>query len=289
MASLIQGATLMHEHMHLDLSRIKKDPDTCLDCTQETLEELRKLRKQGITRILDVTNTGMGRDHDLLDWLEQESGIRILHSTGWYKDPFIPDEWSEKSPEELADAMIREIRSGKAVVIGEIGTSKNRWTDNERRLFEAAVLAHKATGAPVYTHTTLSTLALEQAQYLTGQGVDPDKIVIGHMDLAQDMDRIRKVLKTGVNIGFDTIGKSDYLPDEKRVQMLLELEAEGLIDHVVLSMDITRKSQLQAFGGKGYPWLADHFIPSLLEAGLQPDTIRQMLIRTPDRILGEQT
>ncbi len=279
----------MHEHMHLDLSRIKKDPDTCLDCTQETLEELRKLRKQGITRILDVTNTGMGRDHDLLDWLEQESGIRILHSTGWYKDPFIPDEWSEKSPEELADAMIREIRSGKAVVIGEIGTSKNRWTDNERRLFEAAVLAHKATGAPVYTHTTLSTLALEQAQYLTGQGVDPDKIVIGHMDFAQDMDRIRKVLKTGVNIGFDTIGKSDYLPDEKRVQMLLELEAEGLADHVVLSMDITRKSQLQAFGGKGYLWLADHFIPSLLEAGLQPDTIRQMLIRTPDRILGEQT
>lgn len=279
----------MHEHMHLDLSRIKKDPDTCLDCSQKTLEELLELRKRGISRILDVTNIGMGRDHDLLDWLEHQSGIRILHSTGWYKDPFIPDEWLDKSPEELADEMIREIRSGKAAVIGEIGTSGNEWTSHEHRLFEAAVLAHKATGAPIYTHTTLSTLALEQAQFLTSQGVTPDKIVIGHLDLAGNLDLIRRVLETGVNIGFDTVGKTDYLPDERRIEMLLELEAEGLAGHVVLSMDITRKSQLQAFGGKGYTWLTDHFLPDLLESGLQPETVRQMLIRTPDRILGETT
>lgn len=289
MASLIEQGTLMHEHMHLDLSRIKQDPDTCLDCTRQTLEELKELRQRGITRILDVTNTGMGQDHDLLDWLEQESGIRIVHSTGWYKDPFIPEEWAEKSPGELADKMIEDLTSGRAAVIGEIGTSRNQWTPGERRLFEAAVLAHKATGAPIYTHTTLSTLALEQAQYLVGQGVAPEKIIIGHMDLAGDMDLILQVLALGVNIGFDTIGKTNYLSDDKRVQMLLELEKRGLTDHVVLSMDITRRSGLKAFGGNGYTWLTDSFLPKLLQAGMQPETIWQMLTETPNRILGEQT
>ena len=28
----LEGYTLMHEHMHLDLSYVKHDPDTCLDC-----------------------------------------------------------------------------------------------------------------------------------------------------------------------------------------------------------------------------------------------------------------
>lgn len=55
---------------------------------------------------------------------------QILKSTGWYKEPFIPEEYLNKTTEELASIMIDEIENGiegtnvKAMMIGEIGTSK---------------------------------------------------------------------------------------------------------------------------------------------------------------------
>ena len=75
-------------------------------------------------------------------------------------------------------------------------------------------------------------------------GVDPHRIVIGHVDLCEDINYIKEVLKTGVTIGFDTIGKNNYLPDEKRIAHLLELEKTGYTSQVVLSEDLTRKSHL---------------------------------------------
>ena len=136
------------------------------------------------------------------------------------------------------------------------------------------------------THTTLATLALEQAGFLVERGVEPDRVIIGHMDLGGDLDAVLDVLALGVNVGFDTIGKTNYLPDERRVAMLLELERKGLIDHVVLSQDITRKSQLKEFGGKGYAYLVDTIVPMLRQAHMKEASIQQMLEKTPKHILG---
>lgn len=272
----------MHEHMHLDLSYVKHDPDTCLDCFEQTLKELQELYAKGVRRILEVSNIGMGRDLAWIQKLEKRSGIQIVTSTGFYKEPFLPD----LSVEEMAALMIEDLKSQKAQVIGEIGTSYQKWKEQERKVFEAAVLAHQETGALITTHTTLGTLGLEQARYLIENGVDPDRIIIGHMDLSNDLHTILDVLALGVNIGFDTIGKTNYLLDERRVELLCELEKRGLIDHVVLSMDITRKTQLKDFKGKGYAYLLDTFVPLLRKANMKETSIQQMLKQTPNRLLG---
>ena len=65
----------------------------------------------------------------------------------------------------------------------------------------------KKTKVPIYTHTTKGVYAKEQAEYLVSQGVDPGKLVIGHVDLIGRIDYIRAVLRQGVFVGFDTIGK----------------------------------------------------------------------------------
>ncbi|WP_281522126.1 phosphotriesterase family protein [Dubosiella newyorkensis] len=278
----LEGYTLMHEHMHLDLSYVKHDPDTCLDCFEQTLKELQELYAKGVRRILEVSNIGMGRDLAWIQKLEKRSGIQIVTSTGFYKEPFLPD----LSVEEMTALMIEDLKSQKAQVIGEIGTSYQQWKEQERKVFEAAVLAHQETGALITTHTTLGTLGLEQARYLIENGVDPDRIIIGHMDLSNDLHTILDVLALGVNIGFDTIGKTNYLLDERRVELLCELEKRGLIDHVVLSMDITRKTQLKDFKGKGYAYLLDTFVPLLRKANMKEASIQQMLKQTPNRLLG---
>lgn len=288
---LIDGYTYMHEHMTIDLSGVKKDEDCHLDCYEETVKELKKLYHYGVRNIVEVSNIGMGRDIDYIQRIEKETGIQILKSTGWYKEPFIPEEYLNKTTEELASIMIDEIENGiegtnvKAMMIGEIGTSKNEWKDSERRLFDAAIIAHKKTNRPIYTHTTLSTLALEQAKYLVSHGVDPHRIVIGHVDLCEDINYIKEVLKTGVTIGFDTIGKNNYLPDEKRIAHLLELEITGYTSQVVLSEDLTRKSHLAFKGGIGYAYLFESFLPAARKAGISESFITDMLVSNPKRIM----
>ena len=69
------------------------------------------------------------------------------------------------------------------------------------------------------------------------------------MDLSQDVEVILDVLKRGVNVGFDTVGKLNYCPDSFRAQALKRIDQEGMLSHVVLSMDITRKSHLKSGEG----------------------------------------
>lgn len=287
----MNGYTMMHEHITIDLSGVKKDTDCQLDCYAETVAEFKKLYEYGVRRIVDVTADGMGRNPEYVSNVEKETGIRIVHSTGFYKEPFLPERVYTQTVQEMADWMIGVIRGGinggvKPGMIGEIGTSKNTMTETEKKVFDASVIAAKETGLPIYTHTTLGTYAPEQAAYFKATGLPMDRIVLGHLDLSGDLDYIRRVLDTGISIGFDTVGKNNYFPDAKRVEFLLALEAEGRLDQIVLSEDLTRKSHLKFKGGIGYGYLFETFIPMVKAAGLKQESLDKMLIHNPARILG---
>ncbi len=285
------GYTLMHEHTTIDLSGVKKDLDCRMDLYDETKKEYCRLYEMGVRRIVDVTNDGMGRNPAYVSKMENETGIEIVQSTGFYKEPFLPERVYTQTVQELADWMIGEIENGieggpKAGMIGEIGTSKNKMEEMENKVFSAAVIAARETGKPIYTHTTLGTYALEQAEYFRQAGLQLDRIVLGHIDLSGDLDYIRRVLDTGICIGFDTVGKNNYFPDEKRVEYLMKLEEEGRLGQIVLSEDLTRKSHLKCKGGIGYSYLFETFLPMLKAAGLKNESLDQMLIHNPARILG---
>lgn len=89
------------------------------------------------------------------------------------------------------------------------------------------------------------------------------------------------MLKEGVYVEFDTIGKESYMPDKVRAKMLKKIQEAGYIDHVLLSMDITRKSHLEYKGGLGYSYLLDSFIPLLESYGITSESIEKMLIKNP--------
>jgi len=287
----MNGYTMMHEHITIDLSGVKKDTDCQLDCYAETVKEFKKLYELGVRRVVDVTADGMGRNTEYVLNVEKETGIRIVHSTGFYKEPFLPERVYGQTVQEMADWMIGEIRNGidggvKPGMIGEIGTSKGTMTPTEKKVFDASVIAARETGLPIYTHTTLGTYAPEQAEYFKATGLPMDRIVLGHLDLSGDLDYIRRVLDYGITIGFDTVGKNNYFPDAKRVEFLLALEGENRLDQIVLSEDLTRKSHLKFKGGIGYSYLFETFIPMLKEAGFKQESLDKMLIHNPARILG---
>lgn len=287
MSKLVKGYTLMHEHITIDLSGVKNDLDCRLDCFDETVEEFKQLYQQGVRNVVDVTNRGMGLNRDYVRQISVLSGVNILQATGFYKVPFLPSDLEHKSVQEIADEMIGDIESNDVSIIGEIGTSLNEWKAEELKVFNAAVLAHQKTNKPIYTHTTIGTLGLEQAHYFIAKKVDPKRVVIGHMDLSKDLETIKKIIDLGFFVGFDTIGKNDYFPDVKRIEFLLELEKTNRIHRVVLSEDLTRKSHLNYKGGIGYNYIFTEFIPKLLDAGMKQSSIDQMLITNPEIVFSE--
>ena len=287
--------TYMHEHLRIDLSGEKGDPDCLLDSFDCIRDELRDLNKKGLNRVVDMSCRGMGRDYAYLDRMEKETGINVIISTGFYKDPFMPAMVEKSSVQALAGIMVGDIENGaeesgrKAGIIGEIGTSLNKMTENEEKVFRAAAIAHEKTGVPISTHTTLGSYGWEQLEFLTSLGVNPSRLILGHLDLANDPDLILKALDSGAYVEFDTIGKIKYLPDERRIEFIKMCCDRGYVKQLLLSMDITRRSHLKANGGIGYAYLLDSFLPRLAQAGVCESDIAYMLEHNPDRIFSEAT
>lgn len=292
--SLKDGITYMHEHTTIDLSRIKNIDDTNLNCFEQTVEEYKNLYIKGVRNIIDVTNMDMKRNPLYVQKVAELTQINIIQSTGFYTERFLPNFVITDSERDLADFMVKEITTGiaetsiKAQIIGEIGSSKNGWTKNEKKVFNASVIAHKETEVPITTHTTLGTFGHEQVEFFKKEKVDLSRVVIGHVDLSGNAEYVLKMLDQGVYVEFDTVGKENYLPDIERVKMLKEIEKRGYTDKVFLSMDITRKSNLKYTGGIGYSYLLDVFVPMMLENGISKSFIDKMLKINPQIFMNRR-
>ncbi|MEH6988708.1 phosphotriesterase family protein [Cytobacillus firmus] len=283
------GICSAHEHLSIDLSRVKKDPDTILDDEQGMREELEDFYRLGGRSLVEVTNDGMGRDALALKRLSKATGVHLITCTGFYKDPYIPHFADGWKAEHFAQHFIKEAKDGIADtgilpgVIGEVGTSKNEMKPIERELLIGAAMAGTETGLPVTTHTTLGTLGLEQVQLLTKHGLPADQIIIGHQDLNPNKDEVLAVLETGAYIAFDTIGKNNYRPDEERADFLLDFINRGYEEQILLSADLTRKSHWKKHGGPGYGLVLETFIPKLKKSGVPESTLHQFLAVNPSR------
>ncbi|MGR3807005.1 phosphotriesterase-related protein [Pasteurella testudinis DSM 23072] len=284
--------TLMHEHIYLDLSKVKNDDDCLLDCFELMVAEFRQLAALGVQRIVDVTNIGMGRNIDYAAQIQQTSGIEIVSATGCYKEPFLPDWFYQQSAEQIAQRFIDEIETGiensgrKAAIIGEVGSGFDGISAVEQKLLHAAALAANATGKYITTHTSLGRFGEQQLDLLAQHGVSAEKVIIGHTDLAGDYDYLMRLLDRGAIVEFDTIGKLGYQPDELRADLFSRAVKCGFRQQLLLSLDITRKSHLHANGGIGYRYLFDTFLPMLFQRGVSQHDIDIILSHNPNRILG---
>ena len=283
------GYTWVHEHLHIDLSGFKNNLDCRLDQYDLICQEMKDLRALGVSNIIEMTNRYMGRNPQFMLDLMRDTGINVVACSGYYQDAFFPEHVAARSVEQLAQEMVDEIVIGidgtelKAGIIAEIGSSEGVITPLEEKVFIAAARAHIETGRPISTHTSFSTMGLEQLALLQAHGVDLSRVTVGHCDLKDNLDNILRMIDLGAYVQFDTIGKNNYYPDEKRIGMLHALRNRGLLNRVMLSMDITRRSHLKANGGNGYDYLLTTFIPQLRQSGFSQADVDTMLRDNPSQ------
>ncbi|CAG9621171.1 phosphotriesterase family protein [Sutcliffiella rhizosphaerae] len=283
------GVCACHEHLSIDLSRIKGDLDTALQDVSLVTEDLRSFKEYGGKSIIEVTNYGMGRDVSALLHISKSLNLHIVASTGCYKDPFIPEDKFHFTRDDFYKWMVDEITNGLdgtnvlPGVIGEIGSSYNTFEPIETELFYGAIEAAKETKLPLSTHTTLGTMAIEQINLFVKEGLSLDQVIIGHQDLNPNDAIVLDVLSSGAFVALDTIGKENYRKDADRLTSLLAFLEHGYEDQLLLSSDLTRNSHMRVNGGQGYDVVLRSFVPTLRHFGVTEEQIQKLLVTNPQK------
>ena len=283
------GRTLAHEHFIIDLSKVRHDNFSLIETVEEVVPEIKLAMATGIDAAFEVSTIDLSRDVLKLREISLQTGLKIVCSTGFYLTQYHPAWLNDATAEDIARIYIKELTEGiddtgiKAGLIAEIASSPRRFEGNEKKCLQAAAIAARATGAAVSTHTGRAT-AMETIDTLLDGGVRPDKIIIGHQDLINDHDYHLSLLKRGVNIAFDTCGKSAYMADEIRAENAVKIIREGYGDHLVLSNDVSRRTYFVGAGGPGYCAVMKSVVPLIRQYGASEEEIEKLLAHNPARI-----
>jgi phosphotriesterase-related protein len=300
------GFTLPHEHTAIALWQIPGRSDYW-ELTEDdaiVVPELQAFRDGGGGTVVDVTPKGVGRDPARLVRYARATGLNLVAGTGWYRGSYYPPEAliDRRSVDDLADELVRDATDGEVVVdghggrvivragiIGEIGTDKPWLSAQEERVHRAAARAARRTGLAITTHAVMSPVGQAQLCLFEEEGADPSRVVIGHADSYPRLDHYLAIVERGASVEFDFLGMS-FTPMERHgeprvVDLLLELLSRGHADRILLSQDVCHNSQLRHYGGNGYTYLLDAFLPRLRERGVDEATIRTMTVDNPARIL----
>jgi phosphotriesterase-related protein len=293
------GWTLPHEHTAIALWHIANRWDYWELRRDEPVivEELAAFRAAGGGALVDLTLDGVGRDPEWLAGLARATGLHIVMGSGWYRGAHYPAETlvDRRSVDSLADEIVRDATVGvrdtaiRAGIIGEIGTDKPWLSAQEERVHRAAARAARRTGLAITTHAVQSTVGLDQLAVFEAEGADLSRVVIGHADSYPSLDYHLAIAERGATVQFDFLGMS-FTPLERHgegriVDNLRELIARGHLERVLLSQDVCHDSQLRRYGGNGYTYLADTFLPRLRAAGVSEDEIRTITVDNPRRLL----
>jgi phosphotriesterase-related protein len=294
------GWTLPHEHTAIALWHIANRWDYWELRRDEPVivEELAAFAASGGSGLVDLTLPGVGRDPAWLVRLAEATGLHIVTGTGWYREAHYPAEAliDRRSVDDLAEEMVREATQGigetgiRAGIIGEIGTDKPWLSAREERVHRAAARAARRTGLAITTHAVQSTVGLDQLTVFEEEGADLSRVVIGHADSNPSAAYHRAIVERGATVEFDFLGMS-FTPLERHgearvIESICDLLAGGHAGRILLSQDVCHDSQLRHYGGHGYTYLGESFLPRLKAAGVNDDEIRTITVDNPRRLLA---
>ncbi len=98
---------------------------------------------------------------------------------------------------------------------------------------------------------------------------------------------LTELLARGVYIAFDNLGREPAIAAPSLTAQCADavphLIEAGYLERVLLSLDICYKTSLKAFGGVGFTFLQDAFLPRLREIGVSEEQVQTLVVANPAR------
>ncbi len=308
------GRTLMHEHLVVAMPGWETDDlhagPARRDMIATCVDRVAELKDHGIASFVDPCANDMGRDPDLMAEVATRAGFNIICATGLFSERLGNSAyWRAKLARVDADALapymaeifIRDLtdgigRTGVRAGIIKVATGAPAVTDYERLVLKAAALASLATGAPVTTHTQDGRLGDAQQEILTGHGVAPNRIVIGHSCGSSDHGYHMHICRRGSYLGFDQFGLqagASSQSDAARIAALIRLIGAGAGGQVVVSNDspfcwrgnpLPRPAFADDLAKTSHPLrFTGYIMPKLRELGVAEADLMALLVDNPRR------
>lgn len=216
--------------------------------------------------------------------------------SGWYGHGYAGNALGARSVASLADEIVRDLTVGvdgsgvRAGIIGELRVRQAK-RPYEKKILAAAARASLQTGAPVCVHFARdSHERLATLEILKAAGADPSRLAMGRSNsIAHDLPLMKQILDQGAYLQFDLLGDPPHIlsemPDHDVAVAIVELIAQGYVKQILLSQDVSMKTDLKAYGGGGYSFIIEQFIPYLRNLGATQEQIEQMVTGNPKRLL----
>ena len=296
------GFTLSHEHVaNLPLGVRHTYPEF-IDregIIEQSVAYLKEAYDEGLRTIVDTTTFDLGRDVGLMAEVSRKSGVNVIAATGNHRA--IPRGFGDVSPDVIAPLYVREIEEGiegtgiKAGVI-KVASGQGGVTDAEEVVLRAAARTQKQTGVPISTHTwSPERIGDQQVRILLEEGVDMNRVYIGHSNDDTDMDYLLGLVDKGVWLGMDRYpyGESPGTPNwEGRTEVVKKLIDAGHCDRIMLGHDyllpkIRRNPELQEqrrlANPDAYNFISRYVLPRLRELGATDQEINTIMVENPRR------
>ncbi|MQA30926.1 MAG: aryldialkylphosphatase [Luteitalea sp.] len=265
---------------------------------RQAIDEVLEFKHRGGRAIVDTTSIGLGRDPLALVQVANATGLQIVMGAGWYQKQFHPPDMDRRTVEELTDVIVRDITVGaegtpiRSGIIGEVGVNGDPLTDNELKSVRAAARASRLTGAAVTFHRGgTGEEKFRVLDAMAAEGADLGRVIMGHSNsIAVDFPLMKRLLDRGVFLQFDTLGRPRTAlggaDDFKVARGIAELVKAGYADRITLSQDVCNKIHQKAYGGFGFSYVVEHFLPVLRDLGVSNDDIRKLMVENPRRALA---
>lgn len=299
------------DNLHLARSSKAVGDDYLLNDQQLAVDESQEFGRWGGGTIVEVTSIGLRRDPVAMLNVSNLTGLNVVMGAGWYQKLFHPADMDRRTVESLTEEIVRDITVGvgdsgiRSGIIGEVGVKGEPIEPNEVKSIQASARASRATGAAISFHRGGADREekLRVVSILAEEGADLSRTIFGHSDpIAGDLPLMLELLNHGVYIQFDLLGRVNvpldwkppsYREDEMWTFGMTALVADaipklieaGYGDRILLSHDVCTKVQLKRYGGTGYSFIPEVFLPHLRNRGVEEQHIQQIMVENPKRVL----
>ena len=233
--------------------------------------------------LIDCQPPACGRDARMLARLSRATGVAISACTGFHLAQYYPGgvrPWSDAA--SAAEHFSRELGVGlhelptrragliKAAHTGRSGEDPSMW--------DAVVEARGRTDALLLVHTERGASVEALLDDLLDRNVPARKVYLCHVDKRPDLDLHLELARAGVLLGFDTLVRPRYRPEETTWPLLARLVEEGHGTAIALGLDLAEAAMWHGHGPTSGPAaLVHHVERELVDRGYEVALIDALL------------